>query len=163
MKSVLFVNNIFPKSKTSVVLFLLAGKPHIQTRFCMMFGIRMHGWWASLPCLPWDPSSVGTSVWEGGTCVLRFHDHPHHASVPGERYLHYSRMNPVTHRHLTYSVCPACMTCWGPFKLSSGSFNFEPELDPGRQMVRTHHLQIALPSFLKSYLLLKIFLIYLHI
>lgn len=34
--------------------------------------------------------------------------------------------------HLRYSVWPACITCWVPFKLSSGPFNFEPELDPVR-------------------------------
>lgn len=37
--------------------------------------------------------------------------------------------------HLRKRVWPACMTCWVPFKLSSGPLNFDPEQYP----VRSRH------------------------
>lgn len=38
------------------------------------------------------------------------------------------------------------MTCWEPFKLSSGPFNFEPELEPRKQILEMYYFQIALSS-----------------
>lgn len=60
----------------------------------------------------------------------------------------FPRTNTVTYLHLRYSVWPACMTCWVPFKLSSGPFNFELELDPGKQILEMHYLQITFSVFL---------------
>lgn len=51
--------------------------------------------------------------------------------------------------HLRSSVWPACTTCWVPFKLSSGPFNFEPELYPGKQILEMYYLQIVFSWFLK--------------
>lgn len=60
--------------------------------------------------------------------------------LPAEGQPDCPQTDTVTHLHLRYSVWPACITCWVPFKLSSGPFNFEPELDPGKQMFEMRYL-----------------------